>query len=111
MKIALDLDDVLLDFIPALATFHNKRYGTSLTKKDFHSYYFADVWGGTVDEAIQKMHIFYDSKYFDNMLPVEGSVEGVNYLKKEHDLLIATSRIVPPENIYQFGHALRRYIL
>ena len=62
MRIALDLDDVLLDFIPALVEFHNSTYGTSLTKKDFHPYHFAKVWGGNVEEAIQKMRLFHARK-------------------------------------------------
>lgn len=38
---------VLGHFVPQLCLFHNEKYGTSLQLKDFYSYNFWEVWGGT----------------------------------------------------------------
>lgn len=53
--VAVDVDEVLGKFVSQLAAFHNEAYGTSLTLRDFHSYHFRDVWGGTDDEATTKV--------------------------------------------------------
>lgn len=41
--IAVDLDEVLGAFVAALCTFHNEKYGTSLTVSDFFCYRFREV--------------------------------------------------------------------
>ncbi len=49
--IAVDIDEVLGLFVPALCDFHNEKYGTALSPADFRSYRFCDVWGGTDQEV------------------------------------------------------------
>ena len=49
--IAVDLDEVLGQFVPAIVAFHNATYGSSYTAEDFFSYRFADVWQCHDDEA------------------------------------------------------------
>lgn len=93
MHIGVDLDEVLADFISALIDFHNYTYGTSFTKNDFHSYEFHEVWGGTREEAIQKVYDFHKTAYSENIQPVAGSIEGVESLKRNgYTLSIITSR-------------------
>lgn len=92
MKIVIDLDDTLLNFIDAIADFHNSVYGTSLTRDSFHSYNFWEVWGGTKEEAIEKVEIFFKSKYFNKMRVIEGAREFVDELKKDNELYIVTAR-------------------
>ncbi|MBU2639375.1 MAG: hypothetical protein KKG75_01565 [Nanoarchaeota archaeon] len=94
MLIALDIDDVLADLVPALARFHNDRYGTKLKKKDFHSYRFSEVWGGSNGGAYGKMWSFLHSPYFFNLRPMEGAVEGIRGLgnNPENGLISITSR-------------------
>lgn len=93
MYIGIDLDEVLADFMSALIDFHNCTYGTSFTKNDFHSCEFHEVWGGTQEEAIQKVYDFHKTAYSENMQPVAGSVEGVENLKRDgHTLSVITSR-------------------
>lgn len=43
MKIAIDVDDVLADFISSLVKGHNDEFGTQLKKEDFHTFAFAKV--------------------------------------------------------------------
>jgi hypothetical protein len=61
MKIGFDYDDVLVEYIPAVIKFHNNTYKTALKIDDFHSYKFWEVWGGTRQQAIEKIHIHYNS--------------------------------------------------
>lgn len=92
MKIGIDLDEVLADFLPALIEYHNTTYGTFLVRDQFQSYRFWETWGGTREEAIQKVYDFYKTSYFRNMKSVAGSQEAVSVLKQNNDLLVVTSR-------------------
>jgi len=66
-----------------LILFHNEKYGTSLKKEDFHSYNFWEVWGGTEEEACCKVLEFYQTKYFDDITPIPGSLDALSVLKEE----------------------------
>ena len=92
MLIGVDLDDVLADFITPLIKFHNQTYGTKLTKDEFNSYDFWEVWGGTREEAIQKVYNFHNTPFFTNIKPTPSSIEAIDTLKKDNELVIITSR-------------------
>jgi len=96
MLIGIDMDDVLADFINPLIKFHNEVYGTSLTKEQVFSYAFWEVWGGTREEAIRKVAEFHKSNYYDLIQPTPGAVNAVGHLRKDHGLVVITSR---PDNV------------
>ena len=53
--LAVDVDEVLAFFIPALAEFHNEAYGGNdlhLTPDSFVSYDFHNIWGGSKEECL-----------------------------------------------------------
>jgi uncharacterized HAD superfamily protein len=45
MRIAIDFDDVTADSLTAIIRLHNERYGTALTRANFVTYKFEEVWG------------------------------------------------------------------
>ncbi len=92
MKIAIDLDEVVGDFMAGLIKFHNDTYNTNFTKLDFFSYKFWEVWGGSEEEAIQKVYDFHKTSYFNNIKPVSGVIDVLKELKKENELFLITSR-------------------
>jgi uncharacterized HAD superfamily protein len=92
MKIGVDLDDVLADLLNKLVKFHNEKFGTSLTRKDFNNYNLWKVWGGTKEETVQKLYDFYNSDYSKKVGVIDGAKESVNSLKKNHKLVVITSR-------------------
>lgn len=56
--IAVDVDEVLAYFMPALAKYHNETYGgVQLTSDSFTSYEFHNVWGGTKEETLSKVQL------------------------------------------------------
>jgi len=93
MKIGIDLDDVLVEFVPGFLDFHNARYRKKIRADDIHSF---DIWecgiGTTREEASLFMKEFYESSEFDSIPLVKGAKEAVNYLSKSNDLSIITSR-------------------
>jgi len=92
MKIGVDLDEVLADYLSAVIDFHNASFASSLKKEDFVSYKFWEVWGGTVDEAIDKIYEFNKTDFFKKIKPVPGSQETLGFLKQNHELFVITSR-------------------
>lgn len=92
MNIAIDLDEVLAEYLESVIRYHNDTYNTSLKKTDFFSYNFWEVWGGTKEEAIEKVHDFITTDYFNQIQTVKGAYEGVLKLKERHELYIVTAR-------------------
>jgi len=92
IKIGIDIDEVLADFNSGIIEWHNQKYGTSLIRENFISYFFNQVWGGTIEEAIQKVKDFHDSENFKKLSPVESSIDAISLLSKGNDLFVITSR-------------------
>jgi 5'(3')-deoxyribonucleotidase len=92
MKIGIDLDEVLVDFLPAFIEYHNATYHTSLKRDDFFSYQYYEVFGGTLEETMRKVYDFHQTPYFKNMKPIAGTQEAISLLKEGNELFIITSR-------------------
>lgn len=93
MNIGIDLDEVVGDTMNAIVAFHNEKYGTTLRKREFSSYRFWEIWGGTRDEAIRKMYDFFETDHFKNINPVFGSLHALEWLKKDgHKIFLITGR-------------------
>ncbi len=93
-RIGIDLDEVLADFNAALRSYHNRVYGTSLKPEDFKTSLYNDVWGGTLQEAIQKVNNFYCSHFFRDISPIPYSISSIDILRRRNELFIITSRPV-----------------
>ncbi len=98
MKLAIDIDEVLAEFLESLLTYHNGKHKTNWRKEDFHSYHFWKVWGGTIQQAIDKCSDFFETDNFTNLEPVKGSIESIKELSKQQDLYDVTSRPYKIEN-------------
>ncbi len=91
-KIAVDADEVLLDFEPALRDYYNHRFGTSLSPNDYVHYDLEKVWGGTKKRAVEIVSDFYGSEEFKKIQPLAGAQEGVRKASIENELSVVTSR-------------------
>lgn len=92
MKIGVDIDEVLAEYIESVITFFNKKTGRSLKKEDFKTYNFWETWGGTREEAIKLTEDFFNSELFDLIEPIKDSKEAINNLFKNHEIFFITSR-------------------
>lgn len=92
MKIGVDFDDVLLDCNASLADFHNKRYGTSYAKEDVYTWHLEKLWGCTRAEAVERVRAWLQSEEHGAALPVDGALEAIEQLSKDHELHIITAR-------------------
>jgi 5'(3')-deoxyribonucleotidase len=92
MKIWVDLDEVLAEFVECFLLYHNKINNTNYKKEDFFSYNFPDVYGWTKEENLQEVFDFQQSEYFPHIQPVIWALPVLERLKIDHELYIITSR-------------------
>ena len=93
MKIAVDLDDVLTDTMAGVIAHHNELYHTNLTKDDFYSQNFSEIWGGTKQAAVDEILAFHSSLYGIDTPPIPEAVAAVATLKAAgHELYLVTGR-------------------
>lgn len=90
--LAVDLDEVLCETTPALIRFHNDLYKTNLHLSDFTSYEYEKVWGGTPQEAVEKVRNFYASDVAHNLVSIKGSVEAIKQLYPRFRIAVVTAR-------------------
>lgn len=93
MKIAIDLDDVLSQTMPALVKFHNEIYKTKLKEKDIKIYDLSEIFNEKTDEGIRrKVHEFHTTHYGQKIKPIKGAKKVLEKLKKNNELYIITAR-------------------
>jgi len=92
MKIGIDLDSVVANIMTPLIDFHNKNYRTNLKLSDHTTFLIEKIWRCSEEEAINRIFKFYQSGFMDKIKPMPGSVDGIEYLSKIHELHIITSR-------------------
>lgn len=91
-KLAIDMDEVIAHFLPAFIEFHNTKYNTNFIFTDFSSYKFWDVLKESPKETIQKVYDFHKTEYFKNIKPIQESIEAIQKLQEQYELVIITSR-------------------
>lgn len=88
MKIGFDVDDTLIWHTPQIVEWHNDMYGTSLMYEDFFTFQFNKVWGGTREEAMNKINQFFKTHYFFEAQPIEGATKVVNLLYEDEKHIV-----------------------
>lgn len=97
MKIAVDIDGVLLDTMPALNDFYNRTHGTKFRVGDYLHHDLEKTWGGSKEDAVGVVEEFFKSPYVLKIMPMPYSLEGIAVLSRNHELFSITSR---PESIH-----------
>jgi len=92
MKIAIDLDEVLGDFMKAFLRWYNHTFGSNFTREDIVRYHMGDLLGISRAEEIKIMHRFFRENGVDGIEPMEGAEEAIKELAREHDLYVVSAR-------------------
>jgi uncharacterized HAD superfamily protein len=92
MKVAFDMDEILAALMHQLNKFHNDQYGTNFVLNDYSSYDLGALWNCSKEEKYARVGNFFDSDYYRQIRPVQGSVKGVEQLRQNHEGLIITAR-------------------
>ena len=97
-KIAIDLDDVLFDFIGYFFEWHNHKFGTAFKPNDMVYDFLWEVWDGTKEDAGERVELFFKEIDMLSMGPIAGAYEVLTRLKEKYDLYIVSAR---PKSTYQ----------
>lgn len=89
---AVDLDDVLSGFMPALMRYHNGRYGTNLACENIHEYDFPKILGTTREGAVRELTEFALSGALDTLDVIHGANEAIELLNQYYILHVVTAR-------------------
>lgn len=92
VKIGIDLDEVIVDFMSKFIEFVNERYMKNLRYDDFKCYDFAEVIGVRREDIVRMVDEFKDSNYFDEVELIDYAREIIQKLSKSNDLYVITSR-------------------
>ena len=92
MKIAIDLDEVIVEFVRHFLDFYNQKNKTEIKFEDWTSYNFSDIIGCTLQEHTNLIHEFQRTSSFNNLRFLEGAKEAINKLNEDNEIIILTSR-------------------
>ncbi len=93
-KIAVDLDDVLFDFVNPFLQWHNDRYGTRTRFQDIVFVRLWEAWGGTKEEAAERIPLFFRGVDLLKLAPIPGSTHALRKLKRTYQLAVVSARDV-----------------
>jgi len=92
MKIGIDLDEVVVEFVRGYLEIYNKKYGKNASFEDIFSYNLWESLNITKEQAIQIADEFYESELFGSIGIIEGAVEAINKLGEKNEIFFITSR-------------------
>ncbi|GAB2267500.1 hypothetical protein Dimus_002483 [Dionaea muscipula] len=91
--VAVDVDEVLGNFVTALNRFIADRYSSNHSVSEYHVYEFFKIWNCSRDEADIRVHEFFKTSYFRNGIhPIPGAQKALHKLSKFCTLSVVTSR-------------------
>lgn len=92
MKIAVDIDEVLGEFVSEFLKWYNHEYGTRWTFNDVTDYHWPNFLGKTTEQTVNDAHRFFKTDRFRNLPLVSGAKAGVAELARHHQLYVVTGR-------------------
>ncbi len=92
MKIAHDIDDVLVDCNAGINAFLSSKKGIYLKREDWHHFDLEEVTRHSLEEARTLYAEFNLSTYLEELPLINGSLEAISELAKSHTLIAITSR-------------------
>ena len=98
--IAVDIDEVLADFISYFVYFHNLMYKTSTDREDVKKYYLHEVFQTDREEMTIRYLEFKALHLIERLKPVKGSLSGIKELIKkgfEPHLVTARPQVIETE--------------
>ncbi|EXC13617.1 hypothetical protein L484_019574 [Morus notabilis] len=93
IAVAVDVDEVLGNFVSALNRFIADRYSLNHSVSEYHVYEFFKIWNCSRDEADIRVHEFFKTSYFKTGIhPIPGAQKALHKLSRFCNLSVVTSR-------------------
>ncbi|CAH8384553.1 unnamed protein product [Eruca vesicaria subsp. sativa] len=91
--VAVDIDEVLGNFVSALNKFIADRYLSNHSVSEYHVYEFFRIWNCSRNEADIRVHEFFKTPYFKKGIhPLPGAHKTLHKLSSYCELSVVTSR-------------------
>jgi 5'(3')-deoxyribonucleotidase len=90
--LAVDMDDVLFDFLGEFFIWHNKVFGSEYSPADMVYAKLWEVWDGSKEEALERILRFWEEIDLSAMEPISGAKEALKELKKNYRLAVVSAR-------------------
>ncbi|KAJ0262864.1 Uncharacterized protein HA466_0033280 [Hirschfeldia incana] len=91
--VAVDIDEVLGNFVSALNKFIADRYLSNHSVSEYHVYEFFKIWNCSRNEADIRVHEFFKTSYFKKGIhPLPGAHKTLHKLSRYCELSVVTSR-------------------
>lgn len=92
MKIAIDIDDVIVESGRALIKYISKQLKSDLGYHDMDNYSLGTIYDIEQDKVVRLIDAFHDTDDFKKLEPVEGSVKYIPKLAESHSLVLLSAR-------------------
>lgn len=102
--VAFDIDDILNDFYPSFAQYHNQVYGSIIKKEGLHVFEIATVFNLSPSESLARINAFCETEQFSKLIPLLGAQKGIDMVKEFADVVAITSRAS------NFEHVTKKWI-
>lgn len=90
--IAVDFDDVIVDFNSAFSAYHNRVFGTNVTYEAIFTHEMQLVYGCAREVIIERVEDFYQSEEHAQLGPIAGVQNALQQLEEENVLHVLTNR-------------------
>lgn len=80
LVVALDFDDVCIDFNTKFAEYNRIKYGTSYEREHIQEFGLSLLLKCSPEEVLERAREFVLSELHEETLPIDGAVQGISYL-------------------------------
>ncbi len=92
MLVGVDYDGVLAEFVNPFLAWHNKHYGTNLSRVEMNMFELSSFLGCDLPEAIRRVELYANSPSY-KMPIIEGAQDGIDEIREAgHEAVVLTSR-------------------
>lgn len=91
LRIGIDIDEVLAEFVDAFLIFYNSKNNTNFKKSEIYDYHLPIPLNTTLENVVEHIEYLTNNNFYSTLDIVEGSIESIKKLK-ENDLFIVSAR-------------------
>ena len=92
MKIGIDIDGVVAEYLQGFCDFYNHHYKDNLKLDDFRKFSISHTLGVDNNESMRLRDEFHNTCFFNNLCLVSGCRDVINKLREDHDIVFISSR-------------------
>ncbi len=104
MKIGIDMDEVIADWVNAVLNFYHAKTGKKHYKEEFKEYKLWPVWGISKEEAVEIVDEFHEIHKPHEVSPIKDAIDAIKKLGEKHEPIIITGRPI------RFKHKIHEWL-